>query len=85
MSFLQDIKAAMTVALAMIWTGITNVFEWLPANQGTITWMIGIVIAIVTLRNQLLVRNRTKLENDNELLKKRKLELEIDDLEHRHR
>jgi len=80
MSFLQDPKAALVVAIGMIWTGITNFFEWLPSNQGTITWIIGMVIAVVTLRNQLLVRSKTELESENERLKRQKLQLEIEEL-----
>jgi uncharacterized membrane-anchored protein YhcB (DUF1043 family) len=73
MNFLQDPKAALTVAITMMWTGVTKFWEWLPGNLGTITGVIGIVIGVITIRNQLQVYNRTKLEQE-------KTRLEIEEL-----
>ena len=48
-SYLQDARAAGAVAVTMLFTWLTNVWEWLGPNIGVLTGIIGFLIGVVTL------------------------------------
>ena len=52
--YLQDARAAGTVAVTMLFTWVTNVWEWLGPNIGVLTGIIGFLIGVVTLYVQIL-------------------------------
>ena len=60
--YLQDARAAGAVAATMLFTWVTNVWEWLGPNIGVLTGIIGLLIGIVTLYVQILTAKIRILE-----------------------
>lgn len=60
--YLQDARAAGAVAVTMLFTWVTNVWEWLGPNIGVLTGIIGFLIGIVTLYVQILTAKIRILE-----------------------
>ena len=60
--YLQDARAAGAVAVTMLFTWVTNVWEWLGPNIGVLTGIIGLLIGIVTLYVQILTAKIRALE-----------------------
>ena len=60
--YLQDARAAGAVAVTMLFTWVTNVWEWLGPNIGVLTGIIGFLIGIVTLYFQILTAKIRTLE-----------------------
>lgn len=60
--YLQDARAAGAVAVTMLFTWVTNVWEWLGPNIGVLTGIIGLLIGIVTLYVQILTAKIRILE-----------------------
>ena len=52
--YLQDARAAGAVAVTMLFTWVTNMWEWLGPNIGVLTGIIGFLIGVVTLYGQIL-------------------------------
>ena len=52
--YLQDARTAGAVAVTMLFTWVTNVWEWLGPNIGVLTGIIGFLIGVVTLYVQIL-------------------------------
>ena len=60
--YLQDARAAGAVAVTMLFTWVTNMWEWLGPNIGVLTGIIGFLIGIVTLYVQILTAKIRTLE-----------------------
>lgn len=60
--YLQDARAAGAVAVTMLFTWVTNVWEWLGPNIGVLTGIIGFLIGVVTLYVQILTAKIRTLE-----------------------
>ena len=60
--YLQDARAAGAVAVTMLFTWVTNMWEWLGPNIGVLTGIIGLLIGIVTLYVQILTAKIRTLE-----------------------
>lgn len=60
--YLQDARTAGAVAVTMLFTWVTNVWEWLRPNIGVLTGIIGFLIGIVTLYVQILTAKIRILE-----------------------
>ena len=60
--YLQDARAAGAVAVTMLFTWVTNVWEWLGPNIAVLTGIIGFLIGIVTLYVQILTAKIRTLE-----------------------
>ena len=52
--YLQDARTAGAVAVTMLFTWVTNVWEWLGPNIGVLTGITGFLIGVVTLYVQIL-------------------------------
>ena len=61
-SYLQDARAAGAVAVTMLFTWVTNMWEWLGPNIGVLTGIIGFLIGVVTLYVQILTAKIRTLE-----------------------
>lgn len=61
-NYLQDARAAGAVAVTMLFTWLTNVWEWLGPNIGVLTGIIGLLIGVVTLYVQILTAKIRILE-----------------------
>ena len=60
--YLQDARAAGAVAVAMLFTWVTNMWEWLGPNIGVLTGIVGFLIGVVTLYVQILTAKIRILE-----------------------
>lgn len=60
--YLQDARAAGAVAVTMLFTWVTNMWEWLGPNIGVLTGIIGFLIGVVTLYVQILTAKIRTLE-----------------------
>ena len=60
--YLQDVRAAGAVAVTMLFTWVTNMWEWLGPNIGVLTGIVGFLIGVVTLYVQILTAKIRTLE-----------------------
>lgn len=60
--YLQDARAAGAVAVTMLFTWVTNMWEWLGPNIGVLTGIVGFLIGVVTLYVQILTAKIRTLE-----------------------
>ena len=60
--YLQDARAAGAVAVTMLFTWVTNMWEWLGPNIGVLTGIVGFLIGVVTLYVQVLTAKIRTLE-----------------------
>ena len=61
-AYLQDARAAGAVAVTMLFTWVTNMWEWLGPNIGVLTGIVGFLIGVVTLYVQILTAKIRTLE-----------------------
>jgi len=68
-TLLNDIKVAISVAIATCSSGLATILEWVPTDIGKLATLVGILLSIV-----LIITHIRKSRQDNE---KHKAEMKI--------